>query len=308
MNRDRLGRWPQLERLESRELLSAITDIMASDSLHSAKAIKASQILAYPTPNASSPSQVHAAVAGGGGHAGGGGGGSNNASPTSPSPAFAPFMPITTAPVIATGQGPQGINYAINPAGNQTKAELKREQFSAYFQGTYTIFPGRFNTEASNTLIQAAGHGSTFLHGDITLRIIKPTATVVGADGRPVPLVGVDGKPVQLGGVAAIFDRNLNSNSVLGLDAAGASVNVDAAGRPIYLDTLSIDVNESSGLYDEAIAGAGDIAIQYLPFKHHPLGTLDKGHVIVKIVAQIYTPNVDYILQNSNINPGGPPP
>ncbi len=308
MNRDRPGRWPQLERFEPRELLSAITDIMAYDSLHSAKAIKASQILAAPSLKASIPSQVHAAVAGGGGHAGGGGAGSGNASPTSPSPAFAPFMPITTAPQAATGQGPQGINYAINPAGNLTKAEQKREQFSAYFQGTYTITPGRFSTEATNTLIQAAGHGSTFLHGDITLRIIKPASSVIGADGKPVPLLGADGKPVQLGGVAAIFDRNLNSNSVLGLDAEGAAVNVDAAGRPISLDTLSIDVNESSGLYDEAIVGAGAISIQYLPFKHHPLGTLDKGHVIVKIQAQIYTPNVDYILQNSNINPGGPPP
>jgi len=307
MSRDRRGIRPHLERFEPRELLSAITDLMVYNKLHDPKTQKIRQLLANPSINIPTSSPVHAAVAGGGGHGGGGGGGGNRGN-TSPSPMFAPFVPITTAPQMATGQGAQGINYSINPAGNLRPAERKRELFSAYFQGTYTIFPGRFDTEATNTLIQAAGHSSTFLHGDITLRIIKPAPFVIGPNGKPVPLVGADGKPVQLGGVAAIFDRNLNSNSVLGLDGAGASTNVDAAGRPIYLDTVSIDVNESSGLYDEAIAGGGVISIKYLPFKHHPAGTLEKGHAIIKIVAQIYTANVDYILQNSNIDPGGPPP
>jgi hypothetical protein len=61
-------------------------------------------------------------------------------------------------------------------------------------------------------------------------------------------------------------------------------------------------VNESSGLYDEAYS-QGTIDIKYIPNGKHTPGVFSQGTAIVKIRAQIFTTQVDFLLANSNINP-----
>jgi hypothetical protein len=99
-----------------------------------------------------------------------------------------------------------------------------------------------------------------------------------------------------------IFDRNLNSNTVLGLDLATPRTNVDSQGRPNQITGVTLDVNASAGVYDEAFA-QGVIDIHYYPTSKKIPGAAQQGTAIVKVYAQIYAPNVDFILRNSDINP-----
>jgi len=300
-HRRRRDHRPRVERAEARILLSTITDLMASNSIGHQRSALAKQASTLQYFMAQHTFPVRAAVAGGHGGGGNGAGTGSNGNNGGASTGFTPFTPSKTS--IAnpmTNQGQQGSNFALQPVGNLTPSELKREIFSASFQGTYTVSPGRTDAEAAVTLIKGAGHGTTFLHGDIQFRVVTPrNPTYVDIQGNT--------QTTQLGGVAAVFDRNLNSNSVLGLDAAGADSNVDASGRPIHFDKVTIDVNESAGLYDEAFA-QGTIDVRYTPSRHHAKGLIEQGFAVVTIHAQIYGPNVDYILTNANINPGGPPP
>lgn len=296
------GHRPQVEQAEARLLLSGITDVMAANSFGHQSSVFAKQTSALQYFEQKHSFPVRAAAGRPGTRPAGGNNGNNG----SVSGGLTPFSPSPTS--IAnptTNQGIQGNNFALQPVGTLTPAELKRQLFVAQFHGSYTVSPGRTNLEKAVTLIKAVGSGSTFLHGDIQFRIVTPNIpsyTVPATLTTQAMTVNT-----QLGGVAAIFDRNLNSNTVLGFDAAGALTNVDAAGHPVHFDTVTIDVNESAGLYDEAFS-QGTIDVRYTPSKRHANNVLEQGSAVVTIHAQIYGPNVDYILTNSNINPGGPRP
>jgi hypothetical protein len=147
------------------------------------------------------------------------------------------------------------------------------------------VGPGRTSTEALQVHINAVGGANTMLHADIQLRIIKPKDPALPNSG-----------------VLAIFDRNLNANTVLGLDFSSPIQDVDRAGRPNHFTQVSTDVNESSGLYDEDYT-QGTIDIRYLPAGWRTQGVIGQGTAIIKIRAQIYSPQVDFLLANSNINP-----
>ena len=71
----------------------------------------------------------------------------------------------------------------------------------AQFAGTYTVGAGRTSDEAIQTFITAAGTANTMLHADIQLLLVTPKDP-----------------SLPIGGVSAIFDRNLNTNTVLGFD------------------------------------------------------------------------------------------
>ena len=195
------------------------------------------------------------------------------------------FVPSTSSIAVPANQGAQPTNQAIFQTGNLTPHEQRRQQFVARFVGPYTIGAGRTDTEALQTFIRGAGTANTFLHGDIQLRIITPTDPTL-----------------PIGAVTAIFDRNLNSNTVLGFDPIAQQGNVDRAGRPNHFATLPIDPNESAGAYDEAFS-QGTIDIKYVPNGKHTPGIKDQGTAIVTIHAQIYTTGVDFILRNADINP-----
>jgi hypothetical protein len=200
-------------------------------------------------------------------------------------PSSSVFVPSRTSIATPNNQGAQGVNLALMPTGTLTPRELRRQQFAATFEGHYMVGPGRTSTEAMQIKINGVGGANTMAHPDIQVSIVKAIDPALGNSG-----------------VLAIFDRNLNSNTVLGMDFTAPIQNVDQAGRPNLFGQVSIDANESSGVYDEAYS-QGVIQIKYIPSGKRTPGVINQGTAIVKIRAQIYTTGVDFILANSNINP-----
>ena len=86
------------------------------------------------------------------------------------------------------------------------------------------------------------------------------------------------------------------------MSAPQSSQYINRLGLPSLIPTVSVDVNSSSGTYDEAYS-VGTINIHYIPSGKHTHGVLSQGKAIVTIHAQIYAPNVDFILRNANIDP-----
>jgi hypothetical protein len=243
---------PSLEEIERRELLSAITDVMAGNSIaagHKAESAVSSAI----------SSQSIAA--------------SSNQGPLTtgaPNPAVNPIN-----------------NEALAPTGTLTERQLRKEQFVAQYTGTYTVGAGATSDQRIQTFITADGFANTMLHSDIQLLLVTPKNT-----------------SFPIGGVSAIFDRNLNTNTSLGLDESAPQTSqfINRLGLPKLLPTVSLDVNLSSGTYDEGYA-VGTMFIQYIPSGKHTRGVISQGKAIVTIHAQIYTPNVGFILRNANIDP-----
>jgi hypothetical protein len=178
-------------------------------------------------------------------------------------------------------------NQALAPTGTLTKREQKRERFVARYVGTYSVGAGRTSDESFQTFIAAAGTASTMLHSDIQILLVTPKNA-----------------NLPIGGVSAIFDRNLNTNTVLGLDMAAPQTPpyINRLGFPSLLPKVSVDVNISSGTYVEGYA-VGTMNIQYIPSAKRTPGVISQGKAIVTIHAQIYSANVAFILRNANINP-----
>jgi hypothetical protein len=232
---------PLIEPIERRELLSAITDIMAANSLIASRDTRSASANALSSQSIATPGN----------------------------------------------QGVQGTNLAITPTGALTERQQKRERFVAHYVGTYTVGAGRTSTEATQTLVTAAGSANTMLHSDIQLLMIKPTP---------------QNASVGIGGVASIFDRNINGNSALGLNLSAPVQNVDRGGRPDYFTSVTLDANISSGAYVEGYA-VGTLTIRYIPSGKHTRGVLSQGRAIVTIHAQIYSAGTSFILRNANIDP-----
>jgi hypothetical protein len=243
---------PFMEEIERRELPSAITDMMAVNSIVAGR--RASSAAASAAASLSISSQSIA-------------------------------VPQNQGPLL-NADGTIN-NQALAPTGTLTKREQHRERFTAQFSGSYTVGAGRTSDERIQTFITAVGTSNTMLHSDIQLLLVTPSST-----------------SLPIGGVSAIFDRNLNTNTVLGLDesAPQTSPYINRLGLPTFLPTVSLDVNLSSGTYDEGYA-VGTMNIRYFPSAKRTPGVLSQGQVVVTIHAQIYTANVGFILRNSNIDP-----
>jgi hypothetical protein len=177
-------------------------------------------------------------------------------------------------------------NMAIAPTGTPKRGELKRQQFSARYVGPYSVVPGKTTTQAIQTLIQGAGTANTMLHSDVQMRLVTPKDP-----------------SLPIGGVLSIFDRNINTNTVLGLDLAAPQSNVDRAGRPNDFTTVTTDANISAGTYVESYA-QGVVKIRYIPGARRTIpGAISQGTAIVTIQAQIYTANASFLLRNVSLNP-----
>ncbi len=260
--RIRRGLRPDLESIEPRVLLSAITDILAANGLHGKHDAAAS------TDQAGGGS--------GSGSSSGGGGFSASVSLGS--------QTLNQGPLL-NSDGTIN-NMAIAPTGNPKPGLLKKEQFSARYVGPYSVVPGKTSTQSTQTLIQGAGTANTMLHSDIQMRLVTPTDP-----------------SLPIGGVSSIFDRNINTNTVLGLDLSAPQTDVDEAGRPDFFPTVTIDANISSGTYDEGYS-QGTITIRYIPGGRHTIpGAISQGTAIVTIHAQIYSANASFLLRNTSINP-----
>jgi hypothetical protein len=246
---------PSLEEIERRVFLSAITDVMAGNSIN-AEALRAKAAALTATAGSSSAFSSQSIA-----------------------------VPQNQGPLL-NADGTIN-NQALAPTGTLTRRELRREHFTAQFVGTYTVGAGRTSDEKIQTFITAAGSANTMLHGDIQLLLVTP-----------------NDPSLPIGGVSAIFDRNLNTNTVLGLDesAPQSSPYINRLGLPTFLPTVSLDVNLSSGTYDQGYA-VGTMNIHYIPSGKHTSGVISQGKAIVTIHAQIYTANVGFILRNANIDP-----
>jgi hypothetical protein len=268
------SRKPAVEYVEPRVLLSVVTDIMAANHNALISSPKVRALLSgvsSPNTNQVVPASSQAAT-----------GATVNSrrrlTPTSQSialPQNQGFLPPASP----------GYNLVTQPTGTATSAEVKRQLFKAVYRGPYIIGPGSFSSQAMQVFIRGAGTSTTMLHSDIQMRLAVATDPAL-----------------QTTGASVIFDRNLNSNTVLGFDLSTPRTNVDSKGRPNQITGVTIDVNASSGVYDEAYA-QGVIDIQYHPSGKKTPGGYEQGTAVVKIYAQIYAPNVDFILRNSSINP-----
>jgi hypothetical protein len=241
---------PYIEEFERRELLSAITDLIAANSIATGRKAQSSARTAFSSQSIA--------------------------------------LSANQGPLLNSGNPDNPINnQALAPTGTLTKRQQRKERFTAHFVGTYTVGAGVTSDQRIQTFITGVGSATTMLHSDIQMLLVTPNDT-----SSPI------------GGASAIFDRNLNSNTVLGLDLAApqSSQNINGLGLPSLLPTVSVDVNSSSGTYDEAYS-VGTVKIQYIPNGKHTRGVLSQGKAIVTIHAQIYAPNVDFILRNSNIDP-----
>ena len=241
---------PFMEECESRELLSAITDVMSANSLAESHRAASNRQTAF-----TAASQALGAR-------------SSNQSIALP-----------------TNQGPQGVNLALAPTGTLTRREQKRERFVARYVGTYVVGAGRTSTEGTQTLITATGSANTMLHSDIQMLLVTPNDPTL-----------------PISGVSSIFDRNINNNTVLGLDLAAPSGDVNSLGLPDQIPTMTVDVNISSGAYVEGFS-QGLVNIHYIPSAKRTPGVLAQGKAVVTIHARIYSANASLILRNANINP-----
>jgi hypothetical protein len=265
---------PAVERVECRELLSLVTDIMAvkHNALINSPKVRA-LIDGVSTPSATQNTIATTAVAASA--QGGGRGG---------------FVPSTTSIALPQNQGflppaHPGYNLILQPTGTATPNEVKRQLFSAVYRGPYVIAAGSFSSQAEQVFIRGAGTASSMLHSDIQMRLAVATDPTL-----------------ETTGAATIFDRNLNSNTVLGFDLSTARGNVDSRGRPNHITGVTLDVNASAGVYDAAFA-QGVIDIHYYPSGKKVPGAFETGTAVVKIHAQIYSALVGFILRNSSINP-----
>src|SRR5262249_36887503 len=144
---------------------------------------------------------------------------------------------------------------------------------------------GRTSTEASQVVIQGAGTANTMLHSDIQIRLVTPKDP-----------------NAPKGGIATIFDRNLNTNTALGLDLAAPQSIVDRAARPNHFPTLSLDPDISAGTYVAGYA-QGILDIRYIPGdKRSNRRASSQGTAIVTIHAQIYSANASFLLRNAGVD------
>jgi hypothetical protein len=255
MSRRTRSRKPVVEAFEERRLLSLVTAIMAAnqqgfiDSIRAKAARGGQSAAAAPAASAGGAATSRSSIA------------------------------------LPQNQGPQGINLLLSPMGNMTPLQYKKSLYQASFVGTYTIGPGRFDTEAMQVAIQGVGRTTDMLHADIQIGLI------VAKDPS-----------IQNSGASVTFDRNLNSNSALGFNLASPSTDVDDHGRPNRFTSVSLDTNTSSGSYVEGYS-QGVLEIRYVPSGKRTRGVLEQGTAYVKFKGQVYAPRVAFILRNANINP-----
>ena len=183
------------------------------------------------------------------------------------------------------GQNPAFLtNQFLQPTGTPTPKELRREYFRFTFVGPYSGGPGQFSDVKSSVYIRGEGRSTIILHGDLQLKAIVPTDPT-----RPTS------------GQLTIFDRNINANTVVGLDLLGSTADLDRRGRPTHLK-FQTDPNVSSGIAVESLS-SGTVDIRYRPGRGGIHGVADTGTASVVIQGTFYTLGTSNLLRNVAINP-----
>ena len=115
------------------------------------------------------------------------------------------------------------------PPALRSPGQLKREQFTARYVGPYSVVP--------------AGPAPRQTRSSSRRRHRQHDAPLRHPDAARHP----DDPNLPIGGVSTIFDRNLNSNTVLGFDLAAPHSERRPGGRPNHFSTVTLDANISSG-------------------------------------------------------------
>jgi hypothetical protein len=243
--RNRRAARPQLERFESRELLSSIGVILAAAQ---APQITAASALALRLQ------QTGWAVV-------------NNGQPA---PTTATASPGTGAGSGTTNTGgttlPQGNSFSGNTStpllgnGTPTPHELARQAFHAGFQGRAYTSPGRFSNQAATWFYRGTGGSSFFLHGDFNMAIVIPTDPTA-----------------SLVGEAVLNDKSTGTSGILGLVLTGSRSDLDAQGRPTRM-TFTADPNIYSGAFAVS-AAEGTVTIRYGHGSSQPTAVIFDGRV-----------------------------
>lgn len=260
---------PVLERLEPRELLSAVA---TSSAPHPSTAsaylsLVKKELAAERGQTAGSASQGH---------------------PDSPNGLIGrnlspgPFLNPAVIHRVANELYPAG-----SATGTPTPREIRRQTFTGRWTGQYTVGPPTFSDRASTIhLYGKTGGSNQFLKGKFNMTLFPPG----DPDAIPNP-----GNPFanQVTGIAGLFNQNLlQSGGVVVLDLNGA---VRPGSNPLALPThltWTYDSNASAGPYAAPVGftqGAGTLDIDWIPDAHPHPGTIGSGHVIVTFQGLINT-------------------
>jgi hypothetical protein len=136
---------PRLERIETRELLSALTTGLIGTPQPSGSMLVSRSI----DLQEARPSQITAASS------------------------FTPAQGNTFG--VATGTYVNGATSPLLTFGTPTPRELAREKFRASFAGPFYGGPGRFTDQAHIQYIRGLGTATAFLHGDFNMAVVTPT-------------------------------------------------------------------------------------------------------------------------------------
>ena len=138
---------PRTEEFERRELLSAITDLIAANSIAAGRKAQSAASAAISSQSIAAASNQGPLL------------NSNNPD----------FNPIN--------------NQALAPTGTLTPRQQRKEQFVAHYVGTYTVGAGVTSDQRIQTFITAAGTANTMLHSDIQLLLVTPKDTSAPVGG-----------------------------------------------------------------------------------------------------------------------------
>ncbi len=185
---------------------------------------------------------------------------------------------------------------ASSPPGSPTPAEIRRQTFTARWEGQYTIGPPRFSDRASTIhMWGTAGGSNQFLRGKLDAVLFPP------ADPAATP---TPGNPYanQITGFASLFGESyLQSGSMLVLDMNGTPAAGSTPGALPRQLTWAYDNNTSGGPYAApgGIApgsgytqGEGIVQFHWMPNTHPQPGTRGSGRVIVTFQGLINTSQI----------------
>lgn len=180
--------------------------------------------------------------------------------------------------VIATAAADDtATNQFLNPTGQPTAHEARRQQVRFTFDGKFLQSRGRFDDVASQVLIKGVGSSTYFLHGDVQLGAFVPTDATR-----------------ETSGLAMSMDRNQSADSSFGFTLSGTTADLDRAGRPTRFSwTVNGDV--SGGIFAGA-SGAGTVTIRYMPSGRSTPGVSSQGRALVLITGNVYTTGVTNVL------------
>lgn len=181
-------------------------------------------------------------------------------------------------------------NQFLNPTGQPTAHEARRQQVRFAFDGKFLQSRGRFDDVASQVLIKGIGSSNFFLHGDLQLGAFVPTDASRGTSG-----------------LAMSVDRNQSADSSFGFTLSGTTADLDRAGRPTRF-AWTVNGDASGGIFAGA-SGSGTVTIRYIPSGRGRSGVSSQGRALVLITGNVYTTGVTNVLGmplslNNNLRPG----